>query len=280
MQEPESYIISVNGIRLHYLHYLNPGKPVLLLLHGLTANCWAFEGLVRNGLCEHYELIIPDMRGRGLSTHPAFGYNFKDHTNDLLGLIKHVKATNITLVGHSYGGLLSSYLANQHPGIFTKVIFLDAAPVMNKRTPEMLQASLRRLDKIFPSKEAYLKEIKKAPYMLFWDDDMQDYYDADIATNPNKTVKPKPNLAQIMQIAISVSKEPIGTYFGKLRQPCLLICGSGLYNLGEAILPVILAEKAVAMLNNGSLKISEGNHHTMLYGKYAVEVVNWIIEFV
>lgn len=275
-----SNYIKVNDIELHYLHYPNEGKKILMLLHGLTANCMAFQGLISNNLTENFELIIPDLRGRGKSTHPAFGYSFKNHANDILGLIKNIKNREIILVGHSFGGLLSSYLCFFYPTYFSKVIFLDAAPEMNKKTPLMLQASLGRLDKKYNSIDEYFNQIKKAPYIDFWDENMEAYYHADIDISEDGSVESKPDIMQILQIATYVSKEPFNLYFKSLKQPALIVNGDGVYNLDEAILPTRLAVKALSLLKSGSLFTVNGNHHTMLYGAYAREIVKEINVFV
>jgi pimeloyl-ACP methyl ester carboxylesterase len=274
-----SNFLEINNIKLHFLHYPNADKPIILLLHGLTANCHAFEGLVNNGLNNNFELIIPDLRGRGLSSHPAFGYSFKLHAEDIIGLIKPFTNREIILVGHSFGGLLSSYLCYYYPNYFSKIIFLDAAPEMNSKTPLMLQTSMGRLDKKFENKEAYFQQVKNAPYVHFWDNDMQTYYDADIDINEDGTVESKSDLAQIIQIATHVSKEPFAMYFSSIKKDTLLISADGEYNLSEPILPRYLARKAVNLLKKGELKTSEGNHHTMLYGEFASEIVNWINQF-
>lgn len=275
-----SNFIEVNGINLHFLHYPNDGKKVLVLLHGLTANCFAFSGLVSNGLSENFELVIPDLRGRGKSSHPAFGYSFKKHADDILGLLKPFKDREIILVGHSFGGLLSSYMCFFHESIFKKIVFLDAAPEMNPKTPIMLQTSLGRLDKVYNNQEDYFIQIKQAPFIDFWDNDMESYYSADIEINENGTVESKSDLAQIIQVATYVSKEPFALYFKSIKHPSLLISGDGAYNLDEAILPTHLAAKAVGLLKKGKLFSVNGNHHTMLYGEYAKEIVEQINEFV
>jgi len=280
MNNYKSIFLEVNGIKLHFLHYPNADKPVLLLLHGLTANCHAFEGLISKGLADNFELLIPDLRGRGLSSHPAFGYSFKQHADDVIGLVKPFTNRQIILAGHSFGGLLSSYLCYYYPKFFSKIIFLDAAPAMNPKTPFMLQTSMGRLDKQFKDKEAFFEQIKLAPYVHFWDDDMQKYYEADIQVNQNGTVESRSDLAQIIQIATHVSKEPFALYFRNIKQNALLVSAVGIYNLNEPILPTYLAQKAVKLLKNGELKVSNGNHHTMLYGSYAQQIVDWINEFV
>jgi pimeloyl-ACP methyl ester carboxylesterase len=274
------HFANVNSIRLHYIKYANEGKPTLLLLHGLTANCMAFEGLISHGLTEQFNIIAVDLRGRGLSTHPIFGYTMKAHAKDIIELLKHLKLNDVILVGHSYGGLLSSFLCYYYPQQFTKVVFLDCAPEMNPRTIEMLQAAFVRLDKTYDNREAYFALLKKAPFMKLWDKDIEAYYDADVELHADKTVTPRPDLAQIMQVSLDVGISPIKKYFSGLKQPALLICATEEYNLGEAILPGYLAEKAVNNMVNADVEYVAANHFTLVYDTYAAEVVKYIEKFV
>lgn len=275
-----SQIAHVNGINIHYVKYHNPGKPTLLLLHGLTANCRAFEGLVSHGLGEQYELVSVDLRGRGLSSHPVFGYTIKAHAKDIIELLKYLKLEQVVVVGHSYGGFLASYLCYYYAQHVSKVVFLDSAPEMHPRTSEMLQTAMGRLDKVYPSKEAYFEMIHKAPYISFWDADMEAYFEADIKTLEDGSVKPRTDLAQILQVALDVGISPIAKYFKSLKQPSLLVCATENYNLGEPILPGYLAEKAVNNMKNAKVEYVDGNHHTMVYGHHADEVVEMIERFV
>ncbi|MEI8280300.1 MAG: alpha/beta hydrolase, partial [Bacteroidota bacterium] len=130
MKHATSNFVQVNNINLHYLDHKNNGIP-LLLMHGLTANAYAFDGLVAEGITDTFRLISPDLRGRGLSDHPAFCYTIADHAQDMIELLDHLKIDKIILGGHSFGGLLSFYIASTFPERVTKVIILDAAAQMN-----------------------------------------------------------------------------------------------------------------------------------------------------
>lgn len=83
--------------------------PMLVLLHGLGANCGVWHGLLP--LVERDwpgQWIAPDMRGHGLSPH-ASPYSVGTHGCDVLALIG--DSTDVTLLGHSMGGAVSIGLA-------------------------------------------------------------------------------------------------------------------------------------------------------------------------
>ncbi len=274
----EGYI-ETNNIRLHYLEYAKQDSPLLILLHGLTANAHAFEGLISHGLKDHFHIIAPDLRGRGLSEKPAFHYTLQDHTDDIIGLMNALKIEKVILGGHSYGGLLSAFLTAQYPERVEKIILLDAAARMNDKTLEMLGPTLSRLDKTYPDYASYLSEMKAAPQNTFWDQDMEKYYRADANVRADGTVNPYPNLANIIEVSSNVIIQDWEALFGSVRQPALLLNGCAIYTLGEPLLPEFLAKETVDMMKDCRYVSIDGNHHTMLYGAGAAQIVRAVINF-
>jgi pimeloyl-ACP methyl ester carboxylesterase len=275
----QDHFIKTNNIDLHYIEYPSENNPALILSHGLTANAHAFDGLVAKGLTEHFSLISPDLRGRGLSSKPAFKYSLEDHARDILGLLDHLKIEKAFLGGHSFGGLLSAYLAANYPDRVERLVLLDAAAEMNSNAPSMLMPALSRLDKTFPSFEAYLEEMKAAPQNTFWDKDMESYYRADAQTREDGTVNPYPNLVNIIEVGINVSKQPWTNIFSAIKQPALLVNALDNYTLDEPLLPDFKARETVALMHDCQYVKSDGNHQTMLYAEHARKIVQAIFAF-
>jgi pimeloyl-ACP methyl ester carboxylesterase len=142
-----SHFLSAGDIRLHYLRYPGAG-PVLLLLHGLTANAQAFGGLMNAGLGTGYSIVSLDLRGRGLSDHPAFSYGMEEHAADVLALIESLGVERVHICGHSFGAFLGVYLAAEHPEKVEKLIMLDAGVQMNSKAGEMLLPRVMMLEQV------------------------------------------------------------------------------------------------------------------------------------
>jgi pimeloyl-ACP methyl ester carboxylesterase len=272
--------LKVNGVNIHYRDNQAEGKPKLVLLHGLTANAHAFDGVLSSGLNEQYHLLIPDLRGRGLSDQPAFCYTMNEHAEDIIGLMDIFGIRRANLVGHSFGGLLSFYLAANYADRVDRIVALDAAAEMNSKAPEMLSFSLLRLDKVFPSFDEFLAILKKAPFASFWDEYMTAYYAADVKELPDGQVTPRSNLVSIIEVAKNVGNEPWKVYINHIEQPVLLLNALGNYSLDEPLLPESKARETIDKLQNGTYGIVSGNHHTMLYGKGASEIAAAIAQFI
>ncbi len=269
--------VSVNNINLHYSDLSN-NKPVLILLHGLTANAHAFDKVVE-GLNDSYRVICPDFRGNGLSDKPETNYTVEDHAADIVGLINHLGLETVYLGGHSFGGYLAVYIAANYPQLVSKLIILDAATSMNPNAAKMLANAISRLDAVYPSFDEYLEHVKKAPYLDFWDPAMLSYYRADVQDLPDGTVKPRCQLNSIAQKSIALSKVKWAELFPLIAHPALLVNATGAYTLGEALLPPEIAQSTVAGMPNARYAAVEGNHLTMLYGKGADSTAILITEF-
>lgn len=273
----EHYILS-NNITLHCLDYGGKG-PVLMLFHGLTANARAFDGVLAAGLRQYARVITVDLRGRGLSSIPAFGYAMQDHASDVIGLLNALGLSKAILGGHSFGGLLSCYIAALYPERVEKVIVLDAAARLNVRAAEMLGPAISRLDKRFESFDTYLDKIKSAPYMPFWDEAMRSYYEADVKTFEDGSVIPRPVLSHIYEASIGVGNVAWNALMRRIKVPVLLLYATGDYNLGERLVPETYALETIEMIPKAIGEPVSGNHQTMLYGKGAQEISGAIIRF-
>jgi len=270
--------LHTNGIRLHYLEYPGAG-PLIIMMHGLTANAHAFGGIVANGLNAQFRIISVDLRGRGLTDSPSFKYEMEDHAQDILGLLDSLGEEKAIFCGHSFGGLLGMYLAAYYPKQVEKLIVLDAAARMNPNAPEMLAYRLSRLDIRYPSLAEYLTEVQEAPYNTFWSEDMRHYYDADVREHEEGGVTPRPQLANIIQASMGVASIPWPQLIGDIRAPVLLVNAPEEYNLGEPLLPAHLARETVELIPGATLITVSGNHQTMLYGEGAAQIADAITAF-
>ena len=99
--------------------------PAVLLLHGYgeTGDMWAplAVQLVRN-----QRVIVPDLRGLGLSSRPAGGYDKKTQAEDMAGVLDSLKIDKVDLVTHDIGNMVGYAFAAQHPERVRKFVIIDA----------------------------------------------------------------------------------------------------------------------------------------------------------
>jgi len=99
--------------------------PAVVLLHGYgeTGDMWSPLAirLVRN-----HTVIVPDLRGLGLSSRPAGGYDKKTQAADLAGVLDALKIEKVDLVTHDIGNMVGYAFAAQYPGRVGKFVLIDA----------------------------------------------------------------------------------------------------------------------------------------------------------
>jgi pimeloyl-ACP methyl ester carboxylesterase len=115
--------ILTNGVQI-YVRVGGEG-PAVVLLHGYgeTGDMWSPLAirLVRN-----HTVIVPDLRGLGLSSRPAGGYDKKTQAADLAGVLDALKIEKVDLVTHDIGNMVGYAFAAQYPGRVGKFVLIDA----------------------------------------------------------------------------------------------------------------------------------------------------------
>jgi pimeloyl-ACP methyl ester carboxylesterase len=127
----EYWFNSQDGLRLYSRVYCAAAAdaPVVLCLHGLMRNSRDFEELATR-LAARARVIVPDVRGRGLSARdPNFNnYQIPVYLQDLLPLLAALGAARVTVIGTSMGGLMAMVLAATQPGLVSRIVLNDVGP--------------------------------------------------------------------------------------------------------------------------------------------------------
>jgi len=115
--------ISTNGTRIFVR--IGGHGPAVVLLHGYgeTGDMWAPLAI---RLVRDHTVIVPDLRGMGLSAHPPGGYDKKTQAGDIAGILEALKIEQVALVTHDIGNMVGYAFAAEHPDRVTKFALLDA----------------------------------------------------------------------------------------------------------------------------------------------------------
>jgi pimeloyl-ACP methyl ester carboxylesterase len=115
--------IAANGATLHVR--VGGSGPAVVLLHGYgeTGDMWV---PLAKALAANHTVIVPDLRGMGLSDHPAGGYDKMNEGRDIAAVLKTLKVDRYALVTHDIGNMVGFALATQQPDKVTKFVLLDA----------------------------------------------------------------------------------------------------------------------------------------------------------
>jgi pimeloyl-ACP methyl ester carboxylesterase len=142
MSAAEYWFDSHDGLRLFSRVYAGPaaGSPVVVCLHGLMRNSRDFEDLAAH-LARRYRVIVPDMRGRGLSARdPNFNnYQLPVYLKDVLMLLTGLGAARVTIIGTSMGGLMAMLLAATQPALVAGIVLNDVGPEVDRAGLERIR---------------------------------------------------------------------------------------------------------------------------------------------
>jgi pimeloyl-ACP methyl ester carboxylesterase len=99
--------------------------PAVILLHGFgnTGDMWA---PLATELAKDHLVIVPDLRGMGLSAKPDGGYDKKTQGKDVAGLLDALKVEKTDVVGHDIGNMVAFALVVQYQTRVKKLVMMDA----------------------------------------------------------------------------------------------------------------------------------------------------------
>lgn len=122
------HFVSVDGLRLHYLDWGNPGKTPLIMLHGIGRDAHSFDHIAPQFSRDHHVIAV-DLRGHGDSAwHPDGAYLVEDLVKDLEGLVEQGSLRGLVLLGNSTGGRVAQVYAGLHPDRVRALIVEDVGP--------------------------------------------------------------------------------------------------------------------------------------------------------
>jgi pimeloyl-ACP methyl ester carboxylesterase len=103
------------------------GKAEFVIVHGAWGGSWAFRR-VETLLREKGSLVHrPSLTGLGERVHLATpGVGLSTHIDDVVNMILFEDLKDVVLVGHSYGGMVITGVADRIPERIKKLIYIDA----------------------------------------------------------------------------------------------------------------------------------------------------------
>jgi len=98
-----------------FRQHLNPGKPTVLLLHGMIASSGLNWFRIFPALSEHFNIIAPDLRGHGRSLRGKKRFTISRAVHDMAALLEQMDTGPVIVVGYSMGGTVAQKLWQKYP---------------------------------------------------------------------------------------------------------------------------------------------------------------------
>lgn len=143
--------------------------PLVLCLHGLTANCRAWDFLADRlagcGFCA----VALDLRGRGLSPVTAPGtYGLDSHVADVVAAANALGAETFDVAGWSMGALIGILAAATASGRLRRLVVIDHAGRMDGAAIEVVRAGMDRLDGSVADPQQHVDAVRAAGGIERW----------------------------------------------------------------------------------------------------------------
>ncbi len=135
---PTSNAFISQRLRMNYVDWGNPDAPPLILQHGGRDHCRSWDW-VAEALRHDWHVIAPDLRGHGDSQwSPEGNYAMDAFVYDFAQLVDTLGYDQVTIVGHSLGGNISTRFAGLYPEKVRKLVNIEGlGPVSTNPGPTM-----------------------------------------------------------------------------------------------------------------------------------------------
>jgi len=99
--------------------------PAVVMLHGFadTGDMWV---PLAAALAPRRTIVVPDLRGMGLSSHPEAGYDKKTQGRDVARVLDALKIQRADVVAHDIGNMVAYAFAGQYPQRVVRLVLMDA----------------------------------------------------------------------------------------------------------------------------------------------------------
>jgi len=218
------------------------GKAVLLL-HGKNFFGAYWKDTIAALVAQGYRVIVPDQIGFGKSSKPDIHYSFHLLASNTKTLLDHLGVQEVTVVGHSMGGMLATRFALMYPQLATRLVLENPIGLEDYRDLVPYQTVEAAYHGELNATEQGIRAYNKS-YYVNWKPE----YDAYFATPALRMRLSGEYPRQALSAALTyqmIYEQPVCHEFSKLHATTLVVIGqSDRTVVGKARLPKDLLTRA------------------------------------
>ncbi len=255
--------IQTDGATLHVR--VGGRGPAVVMLHGFgdTGDMWAPLAKL---MVKDHTVIVPDLRGMGLSSHPSQGYEKTAEAEDIARVMDALHVEDAQFVTHDIGNMVGYAFAAQYPGRVSKWVAMDAPlPGIGHWDDQLKNPKTWHFNFHGPDEERLVKGRERIFLDRFWNELSADPKHIDEATRRHYAAlyaRPHAMHDALEQFAAfpkdAVDNQALAAK-GKLTLPVLAIGGAASYGDKLAIEIGFAASnvQAVSIANSGHWLMEE-----------------------
>ncbi len=271
--EPAGGVLCTTNTGLHCVSY-GSGDPIIAL-HGLGGTLYSWRNLTSS--FPNHRLILIDLKGAGDSAKPHDKhYSVEDQANLILQFIRENDLKNLTLMGNSYGGAVSLFLAielcRERPSRLASLTLIDSGGY-NEDLPSHLKLLRTPIVGWLGLHLALRFSIKRVLHDSYYDKNKITHEQIDAYVNPLKAPGARYALIQTAKQAIPENIDEITKQYPTISVPTLIVWG-----LNDRIVPLKIGERLHADIPHSTLELVNNCGHVP-QEEMPVETMVYITQF-
>jgi pimeloyl-ACP methyl ester carboxylesterase len=267
---PEDRFLKI-GDQLVHIEQAGQGEPVILL-HGFGASTYSWRNVIP-ALAAGFHVIAIDLNGFGYTQRPR---TFESYTREgqadlVLRVMNALGFDSAHLMGHSYGGGLSLFIASRHPERVRSLVLVDSS------APTYADDRRSRAASVKPLLGLYLRSlvlrpntVRRALLHSFYDDSLvtpelvHEYYE-------RLRVEGVVDAYYGLTAPARTASEPVE--LEKIRMPALVVWGAE-----DQLISAAAGRRAAARMPSSEFVLMEGVGHVPMEEK-PDELVRIVLPF-
>ncbi|KOY01668.1 alpha/beta fold hydrolase [Pseudomonas nunensis] len=247
--------IPVEGVTMHVR--VGGKGPAVVLLHGFgdTGDMWA---PLAADLAKDHTVVVPDLRGMGLSSIPDSGFDKKTQAGDIRGVLAALGIEHSVVIGHDIGTMVAFAYAARYPQLTDRLVVMDApVPGITPWNEIVRSPMLWHFDFGGPDAERLVAGRERIYLDRFWNEFAGDPTKVDEATRLHYAklyARPGAMHAAFAQFR-SIRQDAVdneATMKSRLKMPVLAIGGEKSFGNNEAIVMRNAADKVTEVVIPGA----------------------------
>lgn len=232
------------GTTIHFEMLGEHGSRVLLL-HGWGCDLTMMKPLGEQLSKEHIVLMV-DFPGHGQSGQPPEPWGVPEYAGSLEELLDKLQFAPCSVIAHSFGCRVATWLAAEKPELFTRMIFTGAAGIK----PHPSEESQRR-NRQYKRLKQYCGYIRKIPGFSRTAADLEEKL-------RRKYGSPDYNALdeEMRKTFIKIINQDLSEYYSRIRQSTLLIWGDE-----DKETPLWMGKQMASSIPDAGLVVLEGGSH-------------------
>ncbi|HYN20319.1 MAG TPA: alpha/beta fold hydrolase [Thermoanaerobaculia bacterium] len=250
---PEERFVRL-GDQLVHVEQAGQGDPVVLL-HGFGASTYSWRKVIP-ALAESFRVVAIDLNGFGYTQRPE---SFDSYTREgqaelVLHVMDALGIESAHLVGHSYGGGLTLWIAARHPARVRSLVLVDSSAPTYANDRRSRAAALRPLNALFlRTWVLHPGTVRRALLHSFHDDSLvtpelvREYFDR---------IRIEGVTAAYYGLTAPVRSGTEPVELTEIKIPALVVWGAE-----DELIPLAGGRKAADLMPNAELAVMEGVGH-------------------